>query len=175
MLRAASRAQSVLAALAASGPAKMAAVALLVLALVPLPALLPFTATLPDGMPSLQQWEKITGEVELDSPRLRLQYEFYVNPVRPGLYELIRYRITLPEGPAGADDYPPLEKLQWQSGEKDMRRFECAPSEPGTPCRWRELARGSPEYHREMPVILWLYGMHRRLILEREQPAGPSF
>jgi len=152
---------------------KAAAVSLLVLALLPLPRLLPLAATLPEGLPSMQHWEKITGDAELTNPRLRVQYEFYVNPVRPGLYELIRYRVTLPEGSAGADDYPALEKLQWQAGLKDLRRFECGPgAEPASPCRWRELVQGSAEYHREMPVILWLYGLHRRLLAEREQASG---
>src|SRR5688572_12868961 len=116
---------------------KAAAVSLLVLALLPLPRLLPLAPTLPKGLPSLQDWEKITGEFDLENPRLRVQYEFYVNPVRPGLYELIRYRVTLPEASAGASDYPALEKLQWQAGLKDMRRFECGPgAEPASPCLW---------------------------------------
>jgi hypothetical protein len=147
---------------------KAAAVALLVFALGPVEGALPFAATLPAGLPSMQGWEKITGEVTLDNPRLRVQYEFYVNPVRPALYELIRYRVTVPDRPAGAEDYPPLEKLQWQAGQQDLRRFECAPgAELGSPCRWRELVQGSEEYHREVPVILWLYGVHRRLLLEQ--------
>jgi len=153
---------------------KAAAVSLLVVALLPLPPLLPLAATLPEGMPSMRDWAKITGDAELENPRLRVQYEFYVNPVRPGLYELIRYRVTLPEGTAGADDYPALEKLQWQVGQKDLRRFECGPgAAPTSPCLWRELVQGSPEYHREMPVILWLYGLHRRLLDERDRSSGP--
>ena len=149
---------------------KAAAVSLLVAALLPLPPLLPLAATLPDGLPSMEGWEKITGDAELETPRVRVQYEFYVNPVRPGLYELIRYRVTQPAGTAGADDYPAREKLQWQAGQKDMRRFECGPgAEPTDPCRWRELVQGSPDYHREMPVIIWLYGLHRRLLEERER------
>jgi hypothetical protein len=154
---------------------KAAAVSLLVLALVPLPTVIPFAATLPDGLPSMLGWEKITGEADLENPRLRLQYEFYVNPVRPALYELIRYRVTLPDGTAGADDYPAREKLQWQAGQKDLRRFECGPvAEPRSPCRWRELVQGSAEYRREVGVILWLYGVHRRLLLERDAADGSS-
>lgn len=153
---------------------KAAAVSLLVLALIPLPPLLPLAATLPEGLPSMQDWEKITGEADLENPRVRVQYEFYVNPVRPALYELIRYRITLPEGTADADDYPAREKLQWQAGQKDMRRFVCGPgAEPAAPCRWRELVQGSAEYNREVAVILWLYGLHRRLLDERERTAFP--
>jgi hypothetical protein len=147
---------------------KTAAVALLVVALMPVRGVLPFVPTLPAGLPDMDGWERITGDALLDEPRLRVQYEFYVNPLRPGLYELIRYRVTLPQGPTGAEDYPPIEKLQWQAGQKDMRRFECGPATGhGSACQWRELVQGSAEYHREVPVILWLYGVHRRLLLER--------
>jgi hypothetical protein len=143
---------------------KAVAVTLLLLALAPLRPLLPFTATLPDGMPDMEGWEKVSGAADLNEPRLRVEYEFYVNPTRPGLYELIRYRVILPVGTAHAADYPALEKLQWQKGERDLRRFECDPGlDRVQPCRWRELAQGSEAYHREVPVILWLYGVHRRL------------
>jgi hypothetical protein len=142
---------------------KASAVALLVLSLQPLPAHAPFAATLPAGLPSLRGFERITGDVELQSPRLRVEYEFYVNPRRPGVYELVRYRVTLPPGSPDALDYPRVEKLQWHATTNVMRRFECDPAaDPASPCRWRELAQGSREYHREVPVILWLYGLHLR-------------
>jgi hypothetical protein len=147
---------------------KAAAVTLVLLALAPLPPLLPFTADLPAGLPSMQGWEKISGAADLDEPRARVEYEFYVNPSRLGVYELIRYRVTLPLGTSHAADYPALEKVQWHKSEKVLRRFECAPGAGAAgPCRWRELAPGSDAYHREVPVILWLYGVHRRLARER--------
>ena len=143
---------------------KVVAVSVVLLALAPLPHLLPFMATLPEGLPSTQGWEKLSGAADLDDPRLRLEYEFYVNPRRRGVYELVRYRVTLPLGTAHADDYPALEKVQWHESEKNLRRFECGPGADSlAPCLWRELAPGSAEYHREVPVILWLYGVHRRL------------
>ncbi len=143
---------------------KTAAVAFLLLLLAPLPPLLPFAAPLPAGMPSMQGWEKLSGAAELDEPRARVEYEFYVNPRRPGIYELIRYRVTLPVGTRHAADYPALEKVQWQRGAKDLRRFECHPgASPAAPCRWRELLQGSEAYDREVPVIIWLYGVHLRL------------
>jgi hypothetical protein len=143
---------------------KAVAVSVVLLALAPIEPVLPFVATLPEGLPSLQGWEKVAGAADLEDPRLRVEYEFYVNPRRRGVYELIRYRVILPVGTANADDYPALEKLQWHKAEKELRRFECGPgADPLAPCHWRELVQGTAEYHREVPVILWLYGVHRRL------------
>ena len=141
---------------------KAALVALLLLACVPLPAAAPFTAPLPEGMPSLQSWERVAGDAVVGQPRLRVQYEFYVNPERPAIYELIRYRVSLADGSA-SDEHPGLEKLQWNPGANDFHRFECGPApSAAAPCRWRRMARGSDEFMREVPVILWLYGVHRQ-------------
>lgn len=147
---------------------KTVAVTFLLLALAPLPPLLPFTAVVPAGLPSTEGWEKVSGAADLEEPRARVEYEFYVNPRRPGIYELVRYRVTLPPGTAHAADYPALEKLQWQKGARDLRRFECHPgATPTGPCRWRELLPGSQAYDREVPVIVWLYGVHNRLAAAR--------
>lgn len=145
---------------------KALAVSLVLTALLPLKGVLPFAPELPAGMPDMKGWEKVSGEVMHDRV-VRARYEFYVNPARPGLYELIRYRV-LADGPAQVEGGAPREKLQWQAGRTDMRRFECGPgARPGGPCRWRELAQGTAEYHREVPVILWLYGAHRHGLLQR--------
>jgi hypothetical protein len=149
---------------------KAVAISLLVLALQPRPVHDAFTTTLPAGVPDGHGWEKIAGNLELDSPRLRVQYEFYVNPARPALYELVRYRVTLPDGSPDARDYPPVEKLQWHAHTQLLRRFECDPAlDASAPCRWRELARDSGEYKREVLVVLWLYGLH-----QRERDRGPA-
>lgn len=147
---------------------KIGAVALLVFLVSPPPQGRQFTRTLPEEMPSLEGWEKITGEAELDNPRMAVHYEFYVNPGHRALYEVVRYRIELEGSVAGEDGYQPTERLQWQAGEKILRRFECQEGAEG-PCHWREIEVGSLEYDRETGVILWLYGLHRRLLQERDQ------
>jgi hypothetical protein len=142
---------------------KPAALALLLTAAVPVRAGAPFTAPLPDGLPSLQTWERIAGDAVVDDPALHVEYEFYVNPERPALYELIRYRVSRADGTI-TDQHPGLEKLQWQAGERDFRRFECFPAPGSVGCRWRRMRQGSDEFTREVSVILWLYGVHRRLL-----------
>jgi hypothetical protein len=147
---------------------KAVVVTFLLLVLAPLPRVLPFTASLPSGVPDLHGWEKVAGAADLVEPPLRVEYEFYVNPVRPGLYELIRYRVTLPLGTRLAANYPALEKVQWQRGARDLRRFECRPAAArSAPCRWRELPPGSEAYEREVSVIVWLYGLHNRMTHQR--------
>jgi hypothetical protein len=140
---------------------KAALVTLVLSALLPVSPAAPFTVPLPEGMPPLHSWEKIAGDTVVGEPRLRVQYEFYVNPRRPGLYELIRYRVSRADGSATAA-HPGLEKVQWHVGANDFRRFECGPA-PGSSsrCRWRPMRQGSPEHVGEVPTILWLYGVHR--------------
>jgi hypothetical protein len=130
-----------------------------------------FTRRLPSGVPSPVGWERVAGEAHFGNPPLSVRYEFYVNPARPALYQIVRYRIhsTRPD-----DDYGPSERLQWHlSGTKTLRRFECRETkgsvEEATPCVWRELLPESAEYRRETSVILWLYGLHRSLLEVRER------
>lgn len=145
---------------------KVGAVALVILLLPPLQGG-DLARTFPEAVPRVEGWEKITGDVEIYRPALTVKYEFYVNPKRFGFYEVVRYRIT-PSDPRTTEDYGTNEKLQWDMDGRNLRRFEC--SEEG---QWRELPRGSREYHREAGVIIWLYGLHRRLLHEREKGSGP--
>jgi hypothetical protein len=141
---------------------KAALLGLLLVAFLPLPPAAPFTAPLPDGMPRLEAWDRIAGDAVVGSPRLRVQYEFYVNPERPALYELIRYRVSRADGSATAD-HPGLEKVQWHAGFNDFRRYECGPApERADACHWRHIRQGTDEFLREVPTILWLYGLHRQ-------------
>lgn len=141
--------------------------ALLLVGLLPLPPATPFTAPLPDGMPSLGAWEKVVGDAVVGHPRLRVQYEFYVNPRRPAIYELIRYRVSRADGVA-TQDHPGLEKLQWNPRQNEFQRFECGPAPGlGAPCRWRRMRDGSAEFVGEVPVILWIYGVHRQSLAAR--------
>jgi hypothetical protein len=124
---------------------------------------LAFTRELPPGVPELSRWNKASGSEELDGKLL--QYELYYDNGRSD-YELIRYRLT----GGSADDglpYSPNERMQWQAALKDLRRFECEPLAAGG-CAWRELDKKSPEYARELRMVLRVLGLHRRLLYERE-------
>ena len=140
---------------------KPAALALLLAAL-PLWPGSSFPGPLPDGMPRLQTWEKFSGEALLGDPGLRVRYELYVNPKRPAVYELVRYRVSRADGVA-TDEHPGLEKVQWHAGTNDFRRFACDPDvAPARPCSWRRMRPETAEFAREVPMIVWIYGAHRR-------------
>jgi hypothetical protein len=124
-----------------------------------------FSAGVPDQVPSVRGWERIAGDIAIVDPPTRVEYEFYVNPDRPAAYEVVRYRITQ-QGPVSEwRRYATSEKLQWDLDGHDVRRYECVPAAAdgrGDQCRWREMAKGSKEYVLEVPVVLWLYGLHRQ-------------
>jgi hypothetical protein len=148
--------------------AKAALSGVLLSALFSVPTPVFFNAPMPDGTPAVGWWEKVAGETVVGEPELRVQYEFYVNPRRPGLYELIRYRVSRADGSSTAA-HPGLEKVQWHAGMNDFQRFECGPgADRPAPCRWRWMHPASAEHQREVPTILWIYGVHSRLAAGRD-------
>jgi hypothetical protein len=149
-------------------PFKAVAAGILALATGPLGGRAPFTRDVPGALPDFRGWERISGDVQLSSPRVSVEYEFYVNPQRPMIYEIVRYRIVEVDFVEGRR-YPVAERLQWDRDGRDLRRFECV-AEPGGSCAWREMSKAGDDYRREMPVLLWLYGLHNRL--SREPQSG---
>ena len=141
------------------------AFAALILAVTATPlAVAQFSTDVPMSVPSVEGWERITGDLEFDVPRVAVQYEFYVNPARPASYEVVRYRVT-DLGPVrkGRLRYATTEKLQWDRDGRDVRRFECVQrTAGGSGCAWREMEKGGADYLREVPVLLWLYDAHHR-------------
>lgn len=129
-----------------------------------------FSAGLPAGLPDVTGWEKSSGSAELSNPRRSVDYELFVHPDRPAVYSIIRYRIRLLTPGATVPQSDRNEKLQWDRGGADVRRYMCEPGQgaPSESCRWRELARGSAEYDIEMPQIISIYWLHARLLRERE-------
>ena len=131
-----------------------------------------FAKGVPAGVPSVAGWERISGELELADPHVSVQYEFYVNPERLAAYEVVRYRITERSSVVASRRYAATEKLQWDRDGRDVRRWECMPA-AGRGCDWREMARDTKEYIREVPVLLWLYGQHqRKMAAARRRQAG---
>lgn len=124
-----------------------------------------FTPHLPDGVPDVSRWEKATGSAELGEPRYLVEYELYVSPTRSGVYGLTRYRFSR----VGAAQ-PASEKLQWDRDGRDVRRYECAPSDAAhrQPCQWRELPRGSAEYIGELGSLMSVYNLHVVLLRQRD-------
>ena len=143
-------------------PLKAIAAVILALTATPLAVVAQFSGEVPMAVPSVEGWERIVGDLELASPHVAVQYEFYVNPARPAIYEVVRYRVTdLGPVPKGRVRYPTTEKLQWDRDGRDLRRFECVQKAAnGAGCTWHEMEKGGPDYMREVPVLLWLYGAH---------------
>jgi hypothetical protein len=127
---------------------------------------------LPPDLPDVSRWERSDGEVEFVDPRRRVQYRLYVDPARPGVYAVTRYRIAHHD-PAERlpGDHTDREQLQWHKADRDVRRYECAPVASGGGCAWRELAKDSAEYKQMMPTLLQLYSLHSALLYERERQA----
>lgn len=149
---------------------KTIAVAILALTATPL-AVAQFASNVPAGVPSGAGWERISGDLEFQDPRVAVQYEFYVNPARPGTYEVVRYRVT-DLGPRRKDrrPHPSSEMLQWDRDGRDLRRFECVEPLAESACAWQELAKGGDDYLREVGVLLWLYDAHHQA--SRKAPGG---
>ena len=123
-----------------------------------------FVKHLPEGVPDLARWSKASGSAEVEQGT-SLEYELYYDPRRAN-YEVIRYRLSGWNG-GGEGPYSANERLQWQSQVKELRRYECEPS-PSGGCRWRELPRDGAEYRREVHIVMWVLGLHNRLLHERE-------
>jgi hypothetical protein len=156
--------------IAAMRPFKAVAAAVLALGTGPLAGDSTFTSRVPDGLPDFRNWERIVGDLEFASPRIAVQYEFFVNPERPATYEVVRYRVIQIDAPEDRR-YRSTEKLQWDRDGRDVRRFECAAERSGA-CGWRELEKGSNDYLVQVPVVMWLYGLHRQHIREDARRPG---
>jgi len=126
-----------------------------------------FTPALPEGMPSaatLAGWEKVEGEAEtVDSA---VSYRFYVNPIRPALYELTRYRLTriVQDANGSTERRTETEKVLWNARPDEKQPIICYELRDGS---WRKLDHGTPEYILEMGTAIHVYSMHRQAILSR--------
>jgi hypothetical protein len=149
---------------------KTVAVATLAVTATPL-AVAHFAANVPSIVPSVDGWERIAGDLEFQKPRVAVQYEFFVNPARPAIYEVVRYRVTDLDPRRKGKRYPDTEKLQWDRDGRDLRRFECVEPQAATGCVWQEMEKGSDDYLREVPVLLWLYGAHHTASVNAERRA----
>jgi hypothetical protein len=134
-----------------------------------------FTRKLPSDVPDTSAWETSAGFAELDHPHRIVEYQLFVGPRRTGLYEVARYRIVVcdPEE-RSRSGISADEKLQWDVDGGGIRRFECRSGSPpgASPCQWAELVAGTPEFLSETGAILSVYGLHSRLLHERDA-GGP--
>jgi hypothetical protein len=120
-----------------------------------------FQAPPPHAILGLAAWEVVEGE--LASPQLSAGFRFYVNPERPALYSVMRYRVRSGDASVKA----PTEKFLWveHPGKAvPIRCFELLVPETaaGSPAKWREMVAGTGEYLREMQTVMAVLAQQRR-------------
>jgi hypothetical protein len=123
-----------------------------------------FVAPPPVAIAGLHHWEVVAGE--LDTPRISAGYRFFVNPDRPALYSVMRYRVRTPAGSGPV----PTERFLWveRPGEPvPLRCFELLPGSSASPATWREIEPGTAEYFVEMQTVRVVLAARQR---ERSSP-----
>jgi hypothetical protein len=128
--------------------------------------------SLPRDIPTaetLAAWERADGEAE-DGEQVFI-YALFVNPLRPGLYEVTRFRVDRIEGRPGAPTrrVKDTEKLIWNARPGTRAPLVCYERAAHRGWRtlwlrrwaWRRLAPGSAEYRAAMFTALRVYGLHR--------------
>ncbi|HEY2943976.1 MAG TPA: hypothetical protein VGN09_16200 [Vicinamibacteria bacterium] len=128
---------------------------------------------LPAGTPSaetLSGWEHAGGEVE-DGQQV-VVYALFVNPLRPGLYEVTRFRVDRLEGLPGARTrrVTNTEKLLWNARPGTRAPLVCYERVARREWRtlwlrrwtWRRLAPSTAEYRSAMFTAIRVYGLHRK-------------
>lgn len=116
-----------------------------------------FAPRLPELLPDMSRWEVITGEL-LTTSGAQVSYRFMVNPARPGLYQVMRYR----RAPLAGASNEMLVFNEHPGQREPLRCFERAA------VGWRELAPRTSEYDQEMANLIQLLMTHRKLRLEQE-------
>ena len=125
-----------------------------------------FTKTPPETVAGFVDWPFLSGE--LRSGELSFGYRFYVNPERPALYSVMRYRVR-----GAKDGLLPTEKFLWveRPGElTPMRCFELMASAGGSGASWREMTPGSSEYAQELRTLRAVLA-HQSREMQRQLPA----
>lgn len=121
-----------------------------------MPAELPDTAT-------IARWEKFAGQADIGADKV--VYELYVNPQRPALYEITRYRLTT--STTGRDGrtrrHEETEKVLWNSApgtREPLRCFEWIARRTlwlAGSGEWRRMEPGSPAYNSAMGNAIRVY------------------
>ncbi len=115
----------------------------------------------PTGVPDGKTlgWEVVTGEAATATESIA--YTLYVNPARPAIYEVARYRFVKVDGATRTSS---SEKVVWNQFPSGGRGPQCYALEKGA---WRTMERGSEEYRFEMGVVMHVYGIHRHVVMKR--------
>jgi len=119
-----------------------------------------FAPTPPEGIGDVSRWQVVAGD--FDTRRARGEYRFYVNPSRPAMYQLMRYRVQFLEGATDEEQRRgPAERVAFirQPGVREpMALWERGPA--GADPAWLEVAAGTNAYRLEMGVLIRVLGVH---------------
>lgn len=117
-----------------------------------------FAEAPPEPIAGFVDWPFLSGEFQAGG--LAFGYRFHVNPARPALYSVMRYRLR-----ANGQDPPPTEKFLWveRPGQPaPMRCFELQGPSGAKAVGWREMAPGTREYTQEMQTLRALLILQNR-------------
>ena len=133
-----------------------------------MPAELPDTAT-------IAGWEKFAGQADIGADSV--VYELYVNPRRPALYEITRYRLTT--ATRGTDGRTrrreETEKVLWNSAPgtgEPLRCFEWIARRTWSTLwlagsgEWRRVEPGSPAYNSAMGTAIRVYAARNESVTD---------
>jgi hypothetical protein len=143
------------------------------------------SSSLPIDIPkSTDSWEEVTGDIDICTHKeeiavcegeertdVELSYSMRIDPDRPALYALTRYRYaTL--NPKVGKRFSNAERIQWIPREKEVHAYEKIWPQKGLSGKqinyWRELDLESKEYRQFFFEIMLLYNIHRAIAEDRE-------
>lgn len=119
-------------------------------------------AELPDAL-TLAGWDRFAGQAQMGDAVV--VYELYVNPIRPALYEITRYRLTS----TARGRRQQTEKVLWNPAtglREPLRAFEWIHKRTwktlwlGDPGEWRRIEPQTPAYESEMRNAIRVYQLH---------------
>jgi hypothetical protein len=120
-----------------------------------------FSAVLPEGVDDISGWETVSGEFQ--TPVARGAYRFHINPRRPALYQVMRYRVELlaPSNPIEKERIA-SERFAFVRRPGTTEPIKCWELQaPGADPRWRELRAGTAQYQLEMAMLMQVLAVHR--------------
>lgn len=131
------------------------------------------TARLPAELPdaaTIAGWERYAGQARMGDSTV--VYELYVNPVRPALYEITRYRVTSTalDTEGRRRSHEETEKVLWNPAvpREPLRCFERVTQRSwkklwlGAPGEWRRIDPSTASYRSEMKMAIQVYNLHNQ-------------
>ena len=125
-------------------------------------------AELPDTV-TISGWQKLAGQADMGDASV--VYELYVNPRRPALYEITRYRLTTSTTSTDGRTrrHVETEKVLWNSAPGTAEPLHCFEWIARRTWRslwlarggeWRRMEPGSPAYKSAMGTAIRVYAAY---------------